>query len=136
MQVQSANNQNNSNFGAKLIFADKAGEKLLNYHYVGNSNHTQNILDKFEKYMPEHTVQISIKKCRPIAQDWLIAKNITTGYTGKKNLTSAERIYPMNYDTHPSGSSSLYALLELLLRKDISWHNEFWGISPKVKSQI
>ncbi len=122
----------NTKFGAKLVFADKAAEQLLHYNYVGKPNLTKNILARFEKYMPEHTVQFSIKKCRPIAQDWLIAKNITTGYTGKKNLTSAERIYPMNYDTHPSGSYSLYALLELLLRKNVSWHNEFWGISSKV----
>jgi len=120
------NNHNKPNFGAKLVFADKDAEKLL--HNTLNKEFCKNVLDRFEHYMPEHTVEISIKKVRPIAQDWLFAKNLKTGYSDVKGHTSAERIYPMEYE---NGCDSLYSLLNNLLDKKLSWHNSFWVIKNK-----
>lgn len=127
MQVQriQSNNYNNPNFGAKLVFADKNAERLLHNTINYGKNLREDILNKFDLYMPEHKVEISIKRFRPIAQDWLFAKNLNTGYFSDKSLNAAERIYPMNYE---NGSDSLYALLRNILDKKLSWHNEFWGI--------
>ena len=125
---------NNTNFGFKIKLKGKNidWEQLVNYR---DTEYAKKVLDEVDKYMPEHTVELSVDWHRPLAQDWIIAKNLTTGVTGNPNLDrvgnfASERIYPMNWDNGRHDNRSLYILLKRLMnsKDNMFEHEQFWDV--------